>query len=85
LEVYLKKFKENPPVSPVNILHQLKPSNIKHKIESFENENEKLITVILTIDDSKFEAQGKSKNSAKINAYKKAVRYFSNDKKIIFF
>ena len=37
------------------------------------------------IGDSKFEVQGKSKNSAKINAYKKAVRYFSNDKKIIFF
>ena len=84
MEVYLKKFKENPPVSPINILHQLKP-NIKHKIESFENEHDKLVTVILTIGDSKFEAQGKSKNSAKINAYKKAVRYFANDKKIIFF
>jgi hypothetical protein len=82
LEVYFKKFKENPPVSPINILHQLKP-HIEYKSKTIEIENDIQYTLIL--GDDKFDAIGKSKNSAKINAYKKAVRFFSNDKNIIFF
>ena len=71
-------------MSPITALKKLVPqSEVTVKITKSEDEKE--IIAVLTVNGETFEGRAGTRVLAKLKAYKKAVRKYDPDGKIIFF